>query len=508
VTLAALTQIHFAALGLFPILALVLLLAVVHHARQRQLTLLWKPLGIGLGASLLLYTPYLVFDAFIGWRNVKTLLQVSRNPAQIHWEVVRYALLNVGGREIHALAGPQRFREFLQGILHLAYWPDRIQEALLVVSVVYLLVRWWRARRETIPFKRDGLLLLWLTLPVLFFLRGKSPVYPHYLIPLYPAPYLALAIAAVDALQGIARLRTAKGWLYALAALPLAALIAWQSYLSLSIYAFVDRHDTPEGMGTPIRILREAARTIEHYAETWHSEQAVMVCPGDNPQWDECPAVFSFMTDRSLDLRFVDGRASLLFPQSGTDMPIVVAPGAGTVEEQLSHYAQELPAARVALREGVGAYRFYRLPTGTAPQPPVQPAGAPIRLANGVSLLGFQISPSPQPGQVTRLELYWRVEDLPAEPPAQGYSFANHLLAADGQRCGQRDGPGYPVELWRPGDTLISSFDIDVPADAPPGPYTLRVGMYVYTPPDQFATVHVVDAAGQPISSAVEWPLP
>jgi hypothetical protein len=32
--------------------------------------------------------------------------------------------------------------------------------------------------------------------------------------------------------------------------------------------------------------------------------------------------------------------------------------------------------------------------------------------------------------------------------------------------------------------------------------------MYVYTPPDQFTTIPVVDAQGAPIADAVEWPLP
>jgi hypothetical protein len=331
-------------------------------------------------------------------------------------------------------------------------------------------------------------------------------VYPHYLIPLYPAPYLALAVAAGDALRAIRPRVKRTVPLYALSALLLAALVAWQSYLSISIHAYVARHDTPGGMGTPLRILRRVVGRMEQYAEAWGNRQVVLVCPGDNPRWDECPAAFGYMTSRSLDLRFVDGRASLLFPQSEADTLIVLAPETGpTAAAELNRYARPLPEADVPLRENVGAYRFYRLPAGTQIAPAIRPSGTPARLANGVELLGYELSDPPAPGQSTRLTLYWRVAAVPADPPAQGYSFANHLLALGDRRVGQQDGPGYRVELWRAGDLLTSRFEVQIAGDAPPPPYRLRVGMYVHTPPDRFTTIPVIDAQGQPIADAVEW---
>jgi 4-amino-4-deoxy-L-arabinose transferase-like glycosyltransferase len=537
VTLAALTQIHFAALAFVPALALLILIALIQRLRRRQAAPLWKPLGVGVGVSLLLYAPYLVADALAGWRNVRTFVEMMQTRAQIHWETWRFALLNVGGREIHALAGPEQFQNFLAGIVDLGYWPDRIEEALVVIGALYLLARWWRRRRDGAGFRRDGVLILWLVSPILFYMRSQMEVFPHYLIPLYPAPYLALAIAAVDVGELFASsLRTGgahatgagrhsplgdhrgsplRGW-QAVGGLCLAALVAWQSYLSISIHAFVEKHDTPGGMGTPVRIYREVVRTMERHAHAWDNRQAIVLCPGDNPRWHECPAVFRFITGRSLEVRFADVNTALLFPQSEVDTLIVLAPGESIAglesptcwgDEVLSRHAQELSGESVPLRAGGGAYRFYRLPAGYVPDPPVRPADTPVRLANGVSLLGYALSVPPEPGQTTRLSLYWRVDSVPADPPAQGYSFANHLLVANGQRCGQKDGPGYPVELWRAGDTVISWFDIALDADAPPGPYQLRVGMYVYTPPDQFVAVPVVDAMGQPIGDAVKWSL-
>jgi hypothetical protein len=197
-------------------------------------------------------------------------------------------------------------------------------------------------------------------------------------------------------------------------------------------------------------------------------------------------------------------------PQSETDTLLALAPGAEAALELLPPLAEPLPALDVPTREGLARYRFFRLPAGQAPDLGSHPSA---RLANGVQLIGAAFTEPPQPGHSTRLLLYWRVIEVPPDPPPQGYSFANHLLTAsgqpaEGQRVAQADGPGHPVALWRSGDTLISAFDLSLPADAPPPPYRLRAGMYVYTPPDQFTTIPVVDAQGVPLSPAVEWDLP
>jgi hypothetical protein len=128
-----------------------------------------------------------------------------------------------------------------------------------------------------------------------------------------------------------------------------------------------------------------------------------------------------------------------------------------------------------------------------------------VRLENGVSLLGYEVESPPIPGQPLRVALFWRIDELPAAPPPQGYSFANHLYGDDGIRYGQRDGPGYPVRLWQEGDTIRSTFDIPVSADAPEVAYTLHVGMYTHIPPDQFITVRVLDGAGNPGEAWVRW---
>ena len=504
ISLAALTQIHLAALALVPVVAIVLGVGIVARLCQRA-TAWIVPLLVGLAVSIALYVPYIAFDAFTGWGNVRALQETLARPSRFYPEAIRYALLNVGGREIHALAGAERFEEFLRGILDLNYWPDRIEEGLVIASLLYLALCTWRKRKDHRTRTASGILLLWWITPVLFFLRSSSPVYPHYLIPLYPAPYLALAIASVDLAQAVQSNLHWRRPVYATMAVGFAVLLVWQAYLSLSIHTFVERHHTPGGIGTPIGILRRVSATTKRLAQEWGTTSVVALCPGENPAMDECPAVLSFMVDRTQKIRFADPRASLVFPESDTDTLIVLAPGTGTAGENLERYAHEIGSETIWLREGVDAYRFYRLPAGQIPAPSIQPDGSPVRLENGVSLLGYEIEAPPSPGQTLHVTLFWHVDELPAAPPQQGYSFANHLYGDDGIRYGQRDGPGYPVQLWQKGDTIRSTFDIPLSADVPDVTYTLHVGLYTHIPPDQFIAVHVLDGSGNPGDIWVQW---
>ena len=555
VTLAALTQIHFAALAFVPLLLLILAVVGLDHAVQRRARTLWAPVIAGVAAGLLLYVPYLAFDAAHGWVNMRALVGLLQRPVQTHLEALRFALLNIGGREIHSLAGPQEYRNFLGSILDLSYWPDRLEEGLAVVSLTYLVLRCVLGPRRNPRWRQESVLSLWLVVPVGFFLRQRSAVFPHYLLPLYPAPYLALAMSVVDILRVATRTRrprqvlqssvngagvpaptpsadtadgatrcptsttpsderrssagrvTSRPWIYVLAGSLLAMLAAWQSYLSLSINSFVGQHDTPGGMGTPIRIYEDVFSAMTRYATAWQNRQVVVLCAGDDPRLDECPAVFGFVAGRALDVRFVDRDSALLFPAGTRDTLAVLAPGASRVAIEIPRYAQELPEASVSLRERTGYYRFYRLSDAYMPAPAVSPNGAPVYLANGTAVLGYDL-PSLVADQPAQLALFWRVDAMPTEPPAQGYSFANHLLAADGQSFAQKDGPGYPVRLWRPGDTVISWFDLPLPVDLPAGPYRLQISVYVYTPPDEFTPIPVLGVDGQPGGSTTTWPLP
>ncbi len=83
-------------------------------------------------------------------------------------------------------------------------------------------------------------------------------------------------------------------------------------------------------------------------------------------------------------------------------------------------------------------------------------------------------------GQRIVLSLYW--QPTAAAPPLRDYSVYVHLLAADGTLLrafdGEPAGGTYPTRFWRPGESLLDYRMLRVPEDIPPGPATLRIGLY------------------------------
>jgi 4-amino-4-deoxy-L-arabinose transferase-like glycosyltransferase len=193
VTLAALIQVHLAAVALVPVLVVLVLWELISQRRRGAAARLWQPLAVGVALGALLYLPYLLADAQQGWTNVRGFLTQGGGAAGVQGQVFDLALLNIGGRNIHALAGPQRFREFLAELPVPGYWPDRLEELLVAASTLFLGVRLLRRRYDPRQARSNGALLLWLAVPMLFFLLFSAEVQLHYLVVLYPAPYLALA---------------------------------------------------------------------------------------------------------------------------------------------------------------------------------------------------------------------------------------------------------------------------------------------------------------------------
>ncbi len=364
VMLAALTQLHFAAFALLPIPALVLLVVAWARWRGRGAVRFAAPLAAGIALSILLYLPYLISDAAGGWQNVRRAIEYMQGPRHL-WQrdIFDLVLMNIGGRNIHALAGAQVYTQYLQGLPPVDYLPDRIEEALAVVATVWLAVRLWRARRQPDAVARDGLVLLWLLVPLAVFLRSSSYVPPHYLLSVLPVPYLVLGIAAND-LVGSLRQRHVRwvgpvGWLGALA---LAALVIWQAWLTVSIYRFVGTRDTPGAWGTPIRILSAVADNIRRYADLYDASQVLVLCPGADPRWEECPAVLSYLTSRSHRASFMDYDDPAIWSHAADEETLVVlAPGSSRAATELPQFASLIPEASVPLREHVDEYRFFRI---------------------------------------------------------------------------------------------------------------------------------------------------
>jgi hypothetical protein len=87
------------------------------------------------------------------------------------------------------------------------------------------------------------------------------------------------------------------------------------------------------------------------------------------------------------------------------------------------------------------------------------------------------LDPASRPGGVVRLRLAWRA----VGPVGRAYTVFAHLFDAGGilaQRDGQPMGELRPTFTWAARETIVDQFAMEIPSDAAPGEYQLRVGLY------------------------------
>jgi hypothetical protein len=88
----------------------------------------------------------------------------------------------------------------------------------------------------------------------------------------------------------------------------------------------------------------------------------------------------------------------------------------------------------------------------------------------------------------------------------QLYFVFLHLVDEQGHMIAQQDKvPGIrgkqPTTSWLPGEVVIDPMDLILRPDLPPGPYTLRLGLYL---PADGSRLPVLDSAGQQAGHFVE----
>ena len=115
-----------------------------------------------------------------------------------------------------------------------------------------------------------------------------------------------------------------------------------------------------------------------------------------------------------------------------------------------------------------------------------------------ILLLGYDLTPAnPKAGEPLTVRLHWQT----TQPLSIDYTTFVHLIDEAGQRVGQNDhrpgGVFYPSSYWQPGEILHDGHDLTVPADALPGVYQLRAGMYYQPQPGVIAGMGGGEIIGQ-----------
>jgi len=114
-----------------------------------------------------------------------------------------------------------------------------------------------------------------------------------------------------------------------------------------------------------------------------------------------------------------------------------------------------------------------------------------------VRLLGYELpSRRIDPGGRLPLTLYWQALDYMGED----YRIFDNLLDREQRRWGgydRRARDGYSTLLWAPGQVITDAFGVPVQPNAPPGVYTLDIGLYRQTGAGAESLPVAID--GQPV---------
>ncbi|MBI5715834.1 MAG: hypothetical protein HZC38_20735, partial [Chloroflexi bacterium] len=445
IILSAIVQIHLSGIAFIALTALWL---VVFWRRVN-----WIEVVSGVIGGIILAIPFLIYAFQLPTSNIQSLISnlQSLSP-QTDLDSLRYTWMLLIGSDIHSLAGPKAFQDFLNSVpnIDLFRW---LWGAMALGGLVVALVR----RHD-----KDVIVASWLIVPALIFIRHSTPVFPHYFILTLPAAY----ILAGDFITSFTRYAI-RNTLYALTLVSSSLQVG----VYLALLFFVGSVNTPNGFGTPLGMwLNVVDRAKITYAQRG-SPEILLVGEGDDPAISEFPAVMSVLL-RDVPHRFVDGNTAALFPGGGAT--VIIQP---TMINSRAIYEQFSKAeACILLRESEQGVELLSIPKN----PQVKLANefaAPRTMANGAELIGWE-----------RKEFWmilWRVGYVPA---ASEYHFFNHAASA------KVDGVSYPSRYWRDGDVVINFFNLNVNE-------SVRVGMYEYP---SIKNVPVMDVAGKEFAEAVE----
>lgn len=439
----------FAAARLFPLVlaAYVGLWQIQEHASYRRWG--WPFIALTLtalatAAPLLLYfmrTPY--FFTF------RLAYVANRGKGTVPGKPVLTWLLNIG-RTVAGLFwyGETHLRHNLVGRPYL----DGIQSFLCLSGLGYSL-RHWRDRRAQF-------LLIWLGVMLLpTILSGDAPHFGR-LVGVAPAVAAALGLG----------LERWQAWLTAQA-------VAWTPgrrwglsrgapalALGLSLFLSVDAYF--------VRYAQQPALAVDFYQPDWELGQAAAGLSADTwlyltPPQAEMATIYFALGGQTERLHSYTGDAGLT-PSGPPGAPAAyfIRPEA---ESTLAHLQQLYPLSGLSGGDGYRLLYVAAVPALTTERQ------VNLSFNEAVQLAGWSASTG---DSSLTVDLVWQATG----PIDQNYTAFVHLLDGSGRLIAQNDRPpaGYPTADWRPGEIIRDSYPLILPADLPPGDYTLEAGFYAW----------------------------
>ena len=458
-------QIHFSGLALIPI-------SLINLALCRK-NIEWKWLVIGASISLSTAAPLAIYLTNIDWNSIPGMLSnssIPNNPQSIKY----YWVLSTGS-DIHSLAGPTKYKDFLSSIPNYStiYW---FWTTLIIIGCLSLI-----KRNDHLPSVASRTLLSWLIIPLLIQYISPYDVHLHYFIVTLPVQYIIAAIGANQLFEIIkSRIFHVSSWTLIIASASL------QTWAVVALLQFVSLHNTPNGFGTPLSMTMNVVNKIQDIYRDNELSEVLIVGKGNDPAVHEYPAIYDALLTE-IPHRFVDWRYTNVIPKLPS-----IALYRQDISSKIGHnYYQELSGktSYFNLRQGEGNIAVAELITSKYTTSDFHQFPHPRTLENGVTILGYS------PVAINN-DLEWIIHWTPGKTSATDYHFFNHFYDSNGTKLGQSDAASFPAYQWKDGDIVISFFSTTLDKK----PKYLKVGMYTY--PD-FQNIFFVDGSGKFVKSEI-----
>jgi hypothetical protein len=295
------------------------------------------------------------------------------------------------------------------------------ESLLLALGICLAIFSLVRAHKTGLPSKlrvRVAGTLLWLALPVALTIRHTFPIQPHYLLAIYPAPFVL--IGGINAWLG-SRVRLKLGLV--LVTLSIGVIQAGAMLASIQHL----RAAPDDCYGTTLATASDVAHDVRLFARASNAVHGVV------------------------ELNAADALPTAYLMRGA--LPAVDLAGSGAI----------------GLGDPVSV-------VDASPKMLTQYGPAILHYANGVQLIDTRYAPRADPGQRLHFAITWSVG--PDAPPNRPLVWRVIMTSADGEVVFDQSGMDHVPAASAPGP-LVSWFSVDAPQlkDAPlaPGDYTLTV---------------------------------
>lgn len=436
---------------------------------------LWRGLGIGVGLSVLIALPYLIYLCRSGFGDVLAMLQTGSDYQA--WNTSAFRLT----RELFSGAHPFANTHGTLWDNSVLRWKsaDALVTGLFLVAVVWLGGRSIsrRAYRPVVLFA-----LAWLVLIPTLFLRSAAHLQNFYLLNIFPAPFVVLGLWIEDCFTFARsnRWRVLAKSVGLLAAGCLLLIAAWWT----SLWAVRIRLEAQGLLERPTRawLMDKTGDVIGQYlAEQPHRQVIILhAFTGDVSAFDWLRAYVS-----NDAVRIAPVGSGFIIPAGETCYML----GPGVPASAIAPVAARVTPRPAMTIPANPPWDFYCTP-------PRDPLPAPLATwANGLDLLEITVAGEFVADGTLHITHRWHYR---AVAPRE-YHLFNHLFLGD-TFVAQIDGAGVPTPYWRDDDVLITTFDLPLPPTLAAGDYHLAVGAYTWP---EIERVFLTD--GAPAYTVSQW---